>query len=214
MEESLKVKLMKKFTKWLDPKLAKYRVAEKKQPYTPKTEKDFIGVLKRTPETILNPEQRNIIAGAMSFDSIPVSAIMTERKEIMFLSETDFLGPILLDKMYKTGIDVFPVVDKEGEICGVIRISEIDPLKITENQPIDNFIKKNVHFVRADYSLKMLLTAFVRTESSYMIVVDKGARMVGGVSLDELIAVLFGHHLRDSFNSDDSPYSVARRTER
>ena len=214
MEESFGHKIIAKIVRWLDPKLAKYRKAEKKPPYTPKTEKEFIGVLKRTPENILNSKQRNIIAGAMTFSDIPVSLIMTERKDMMFLSESDFLGPLLLDKMYKTNSDTFPVLDKDGEVCGIVCASEIDPLKISEDQPISQFICKNVFFARSDYSLEMLLTAFVRTNSTYMIVIDKNAHIIGSVSLDELIATLYGHHLRDSFNTDDSPYSVARRTER
>ena len=49
-------KLMAKFVKWLDPKFAQFRTPEKKIPFTPKDEKEFIGVLKRTPKNILtNP---------------------------------------------------------------------------------------------------------------------------------------------------------------
>ena len=214
MDESFKQKVMKKLTAWLDPKLAKYREPVKKEPYVPKTEKEFIGVLKRTPEEILTSDQRNLIAGVMSFDQMPVSLIMTERKDMMFLSEADFLGPLLLDKMYKTGADTFPVLDKEGQVCGIVRTRSIDPLKITEDQPIENFIEKNVYFVRADYSLKMLLAALIRTEASYAAVVDRDAHVVGSVTLDTLMAVLFGRRVKDSFASDDSPFSVARRTEK
>ena len=214
MGESFGHKVMRKLTGWIDPKLAKFRVEAKKEPYTPKTEKEFIGVLKRTPENILTGEQRNIIAGIMSFDQTPVSLIMTERKDMMFLSEADFLGPLLLDKMYKTGADCFPVLDKEGQVCGIVRTHSIDPLKITEDQPIQNFIEKDVFFVRADYSLKMLLATFIRTEANYVAVVDRDGHIVGSVTLDTLIAVLFGHHVKDSFDSDASPFSVAHRTEK
>lgn len=214
MEESFKTKLMKKLTTWLDPKLAKYRTPEKKPPFTPKTEKEFINVLKRTPEEILSGDQRNLIAGVMSFDQIPVSLIMTERKDMMFLSESDFLGPLLLDKMYKTGATHFPVLDKEGQVCGIVRTEKIDPLKITEDQPVEQFIDKNVYFARADYSLKMLLATIIRTNADYIIIVDKDAHVVGSATLDILMAMLFGRRVKDSFDSDNSPFSVARRTER
>ena len=204
MEESFKDKLMKKVTAWLDPKLAKYRTPEKKQPYVPKTEKEFIGVLKRTPEEILSNDQRNL----------PVSLIMTERKDMMFLSEADFLGPLLLDKMYKTGASHFPVLDKEGQVCGIVHTDNIDPLTITEDQPIDQFIDKKVSFARGDYSLKMLLAAIIRTNSDYVVIVDRDAHVIGSVTLDTLMAMLFGRRVKDSFNSDDSPFSVARRTEK
>ena len=214
MEESFGHKVMKKFTAWLDPKLAKYREPVKKEPYVPKTEREFISVLKRTPEEILTDDQRNLIAGVMTFDQMPVSLIMTERKDMMFLSEADFLGPLLLDKMYKTGSDHFPVLDKDGQVCGIVSTKNIDPLKITEDQPINNFIEKDVYFARADYSLKMLLATIIRTEASYIVVVDRDAHVVGSVSLDTLMSVLFGRRIKDSFASDDSPFSVARRTEK
>ncbi len=207
-------KLMAKIVKWLDPKFAKYRTPEKKIPFTPKDEKEFIGVLKRTPKDILSDNQRNLIAGAMTFDQIPVSEIMTERADIMLLSESDFLGPLLLDKMFKTGHTHFPVLDKEGNVFGYINTQDIDPLKITEDQPLDHYINKNVYFARTDYSLQMLLATFLRSDCTYCIVVNKDARFVGAVTMDTLIAVLFGHHIRDTFDNDSSPLAVSKRTEK
>ena len=207
-------KLVAKIVKWLDPKLAKFRTPEKKVPFTPKDEKEFIGVLKRTPKEILSDNQRNLIAGAMTFDQIPVSEIMTERADIMILRESDFLGPLLLDKMFKTGHTHFPVLDKDGYVFGYINTEDIDPLKITEDQPLDHFINKNVYFVRSDYSLKMLLATFLRADCTYCVVVNKDAYFVGAVTMDTLITVLFGHHIRDTFDNDASPVAVAERTEK
>lgn len=212
MYESFKQKVMRKLTAWLDPKLARYRPPVKKTPYAPKTQQELIGVLKRTPSDILSANQRDLIAGAMSFDQLPISLIMTERKDMMFLSDSDFLGPLLLDKMYQTGAANFPVLDHDGEVCGLVRMRDLDPLKITEDQPVEQFIEKTVCFARADYSLQMLLATFIRTESCYAIVVDHDAHIVGSVTLDALMAMLFGHRIKDSFTSDDSPYSVARRS--
>ena len=207
-------KLMAKFVKWLDPKLAKFRTPEKKIPFTPQNEKEFIGVLKRTPKEILSDNQRNLIAGVMTFDQIPVSEIMTERSELMLLNESDFLGPLLLDKMFKTGHTHFPVLDKDGHVFGYVNTEDIDPLKITEDQPLDAFINKKVYFARIDYSLQMLLATFLRSDCSYCIVVDKDANFIGAVTMDTLITVLFGHHVRDTFDNDASPLAVSKRTEK
>lgn len=207
-------KVATKFVKWLDPKLAKFRTPEKKAPYVPQTPKEFIGVLKRTPESILPGNQRNLIAGVMTFDQIPVSEIMTERSDIMFLNESDFLGPLLLDKMFKTGDTHFPVLDKDGNVFGYVNTEDIDPLKITEDQPLDQFINKKVYFARADYSLQMLLATFLRSDCTYCVVINKEEHVVGAVTMDTLIAVLFGHHIRDTFSSDDNIKAVASRTEK
>ncbi len=207
-------KLMAKFVKWLDPKMAQFRPPEKKIPFTPQNEKEFVGVLKRTPKEILSDKQRNLIAGVMTFDQIPVSEIMTERADMMFLSEADFLGPLLLDKMFKTGDTHFPVLDKDGNVFGYVNTEDIDPLEIQEDQPLDQFINKKIYYVRADYSLKMLLTTFLRSDCTYCVVVDKEARAIGSVTMDTLMTVLFGQHLRDTFDNDANPTAVAKRTEK
>ena len=207
-------KVFAKIVKWLDPKIAKYRQPEKKIPYTPQTEKDFVGVLKRTPESILTNTQRNMIANMMNFDHIPVSFIMSKRKDMMFLDESDFLGPLLLDKMFKTGNTHFPVLDKKGEVFGFVNTEKIDPLTITENQPLDEFINRNVNFVRSDYSLQMLLACLLRTDSTYCLVIDKKAHVIGSVTLDQLMTALFDYHIRDTFSADADKSAVAERSEK
>ena len=150
----------------------------------------------------------------MTFDQIPVSEIMTERRDLMLLSEADFLGPLLLDKMFKTGNTHFPVLDKNGNVFGYVNTEDIDPLKITEDQPLDHYINKKVYFARADYSLRMLLATFLRSNCTYCIIVDKEAHVVGAVTLDALMTVLFGRHIRDTFDNDANPQAVAERTKR
>ena len=72
----------------------------------------------------------------------------------------------------------------------------------------------DVYFVRADYTLEMLLATFIRTNSSYCIVVDKNANIKGDVTLDTLIFVLFGREIADSFDNDASALAVAKRSEK
>ena len=56
--------------KFLDPKLEKYRERRKaaETPYIPKTLEDFIGVIQRTPRSVLGMSDRERIAAVMSFE--------------------------------------------------------------------------------------------------------------------------------------------------
>ena len=206
---------MTKFTASIDPKLEKYRPPKKKEPpFTPQTEEELIAVIKRTPKTLLDAKTRNLLASAMAFDKMAVSVIMSPKREMNFLHETDFLGPLTFDKLYKSGTNRFPILDQNDQVCGILNIDNVDPLAITEETPITKYMSTDVFFVRADYTLEMLLAAFVRTNSSYCIVVDKEAKIKGFVTLDTLMFVLFGREIADSFDSDASVFAVAKRSEK
>jgi len=213
--QSFFYKLMAKITAKIDPKLEKYRPPKKKDPpFTPKTEGELIAVIKRTPKTILDMHARNLIAGAMSFDKMAVSVIMSPKREMEFLHEGDFLGPLTFDKLYKSGATRFPVLDQDDQVCGILDTDRVDPLAITKETPITKYMSTDVHFVRADYSLEMLLATFLRTGDSYCIVVDREAKIKGYVTLDTLMFVLFGREITDNFDNDALVSAVAQRTQK
>lgn len=205
---------MTKIVVALDPKLEKYRPPKKVKPFRPETEQELVAVLKRTPKDVLPDEKRNLIAGAMSFDRISVASVMTPKKDITFLHEGDFLGPLLLDKLYKTGANCFPVLGADKQVCGIVYTDSIDPLNIKEDQPIDSFINRNIVFVRSDYSLEMALAALLRAHSDYCIVIDKEMELQGCLTLSDITTLLFNRAVADTFDSDASPYAVARRSQK
>lgn len=206
---------MTKFVHWLDPKLDRFRTPKKKTPYTPKTEKDLVGILQRTPSDILTETQRIAIASSMSYQTVPVSKIMAKAEHVVSLHEDDVLGALTLDRLFKTGLTVFPVFDKSEQIVGVLRTDSIDPLKTVENATkISDCIDRNICYVRGDYSLDMLLSAFIRTNNNFCIVVDHDGKIIGYVTLDMFIVKFFGEEIIDNFNLDADRIAVSRRTEK
>lgn len=213
--QSFFYKIMAKFTAKIDPKLEKYRPPKKKEPpFTPKTEEELIAVIKRTPKSLLDAKTRNLLASAMAFDKMAVSVIMSPKREMEFLHESDFLGPLTFDKLYKSGSTRFPILDQNDQVCGILNTDNVDPLAITEETPITKYMSTDVVFVRADYTLEMLLATFLRTNSSYCIVVDRDAKIKGFITLDTLMFVLFGREIADSFDNDSSVFAVAKRAKK
>lgn len=206
---------MTRFVRWLDPKLDRFRAPKKKTPYTPKTEKDLVGVLQRTPSDILSEVQRIAIASSMSYQTVPVSKIMAKAEHVISLHEDDALGALTLDRLFKTGLSVFPVFDKTEQVVGVLRTDSIDPLKTVENATkLADCIDRNICYVRGDYSLDMLLSAFIRTNNNFCIVVDHNGKIIGYVTLAMFITKFFGEEIIDSFDLDADIHAVARRTEK
>ena len=81
-------KFWRKFVKFIDPKLEKYRepmpIVEIPK-YTPNSLEDFISVIKRTPKSILTLKDRKRLAAIMSFSSKTVADIMIKKKDMVFV---------------------------------------------------------------------------------------------------------------------------------
>ena len=144
-----------KIVKFIDPKLDKYRVPKKeiKPKYTPKSLEEFIDVLQRTPKSILSSKDRSRIAAVMSFENHEVKDLMIPKKEMVFVNVKDILGPLVLDKLYKSGYTNFPVIDNDEKVKGVIHTEALNALEIKKTDRAEKYMDKNVNYLHETDSL-------------------------------------------------------------
>lgn len=202
-------KMMQKFVGWLDPKLAPYR--SKQPPFTPKDTKQLIDVLRRTPKSVLSARERDIIAAAMSFSNQYVKKIMIPESEIVYVKAREMLGPLTLDKLYKSGFLHFPVVDSKGEVIGVLHTDALNSLKVKETDTAKNLLDPRVYYVRSDYTLEQAVAAFIRTNCYFFLVINDDEKIVGLLTYDALMSYLLGEDPVDDFEHDDDKTLVAKR---
>lgn len=204
-----------KLTKWVDPKLEKYREQKEPEPippYVPESLEDFIGVMKRTPQQFLSGKQRALIAACMSFADRKVSEIMMPRSEITFVYEHDFLGPLMLDKLYQSGSSHFPVLSSDGhQIVGLIHTDQLNSLEIKNTDRAAKYLDKKVYYLREDYNLEQAMAAFLRTNCFFFLVIDKSGQLVGLLTYKMLVAYLLGYVPKDDFSDDTSIAAVMKR---
>lgn len=186
---------MRKFVKFIDPKFEKYRA--KKAPkiipkYTPKTLEEFIEVIQRTPKSILNISDRNRISAVMSFDSRKVSDLMIKKTEMIFVHQKDFLGPLTLDKLYKSGFTNFPVVDDKDKVKGIIHTEALNALEIKKTDRAEKYLDKNVRYLHETDSLKFAVEEIERTNSYYFLVLDNSDSLAGFFTIQMLLDYLLG----------------------
>lgn len=205
-------KLPNKIVEWLDPRLEKYRLSsEKHKDYTPESLADLMGILKRTPKEILSDEERQIIVAAMTFRERRVRDIMIPKKDMTFVYEKDFLGPLMLDKLYRSGLEHFPVIGKNGRIVGVVHTAAMNKLEIRENDRASKYLDEHVYYLRDDYSLQEAMAAFLRTNCFFFIVINQLSQVVGMVTYDMMISYMLGEKPEDDFTQDENSVAVAHR---
>ena len=187
--------LMRKFVSWLDPKLERFRAKKapaKPKKYTPANLEDFIDVLRRTPKSILSDTDRNRIAAIMSFEERKVSDLMVSKDKMVFVESKEILGPLVLDKLYKSGFTNFPVVDTKGKVKGVIHTEALNTLEIKKTDRADKYIDKNFNYLHASDSLQFVIEEIERTNSYYFLVLDASDALVGFFTIQMLLDYLLG----------------------
>ena len=182
--------ILKKFTKWIDPKLEKYRPKKAEVKYTPKTLEDFVGVIQLTPKNVLSTKDRARIAAVMSFDERVVSDIMVKKNDMVFVNEKDFLGPLMLDKLYKSGFTNFPVVDNSNKVKGIIHTEALNMLEIKKTDRASKYMDKEVAYLHATDNLKKVVDEIERTNSYYYLVLDEKDELAGFFTIQMLLDYL------------------------
>lgn len=185
--------LMRKFVKFIDPKLERYRSHKPTSPapkYTPKTFTDFIDVLRRTPKSILSNRDRDRIAAIMSFDDRRVGHLMVPKNKMVFVGEKEVLGPLVLDKLYKSGFTNFPVVDAKDKVLGIIHTEALNALEIKQTDRASKYLDTSVNYLHVDDSLQFVVEEIERTNSYYFLVLNEENSLAGFFTIQMLLDYL------------------------
>lgn len=186
---------MRRFVGFIDPKLEKFRRHQAKLApvkYTPRSLDEFVGVIQRTPRSVLSVEDRNRIAAIMSFEERSVRDLMTPRDRIIFVQKDEVLGPLILDKLYKSGFTNFPVVDDRGRIVGLLHTEALNALEIKKTERASKYMSKRVDYLCETDLLTKAVSEIERTNSYYFLVKGTDEGIVGCFTVQMLLDYLLG----------------------
>ena len=188
------LKFWQKIVRFIDPKLEKYRV-KREEPvkklespkYTPRTLADFVGVVQRTPKSVLSTRDRKRIAAVMSFDERTVGDLMVPRSKMIFVGGDEMLGPLVLDKLYKLGFMDFPVMDAKGKVKGIINTEALNALEIRKMEKAEKYVDENVRYLHENDLLSFAVEEIRRTNGHYYLVRGEREELVGFFTLQMLL---------------------------
>lgn len=206
---SAEITEVKSSAKNLTPDHTQHTAPEK--PYTPKSITEFLDIMKRTPRSVLDSRERHVIATIMNFPSVRVSEIMLPPSAITYVNDDEVIGPLVLDRLYKSGYQHFPVIDGRHRIIGLIHTTALNSLEIKQTNHAREILDPKVYYLRQDYTLNQALAAFLRTNCYFFLVVDRYERIVGMLTYQMLIDYLLGETPSDKFDRDSDRLAVAKR---
>lgn len=172
---------------------------------------EFLDLLRRTPRSVLSQRERHVIATIMSFPETHVSEIMLPQTAITYVDADEVLGPLTLDRLYRSGFQHFPVLDRDRRIIGLIHTTALNSLEVREASRALDIIDPKIYYLREDYTLSQALAAFLRTNCYFFLVIDRYERIVGILTYEALIDHLLGETPSDNFDRDSDRLAVAKR---
>ena len=113
--------------------------------------------------TVLTERERNLLEHALKFENRLVSEIMTPKSKIETVESKEILGPIVLDRLHKSGHSRFPVV--EGDIDHVIGLLHLHDLFSTARNSVKSsagkLMDQKVFYVNENQPLPSTLAGFL-----------------------------------------------------
>lgn len=161
---------------------------------------------------VLTDEEKKLIVNSLSFNDQLVRKIMTPRAEINSIKKTEFLGPLTLDDLHKTGRSKLPVISGDiDHIIGILHLEGLLALDIKRSVTAEKAMEPKVYYIHQNQTLQHALTEFLTTRHYLLIVINEKRETVGLITITDVVEALLGREIVDEFDSHDNLRVVASR---
>lgn len=161
---------------------------------------------------VLSADEKTLIVHSLSFGDQLVNSIMTPKSMIDSIKNSEFLGPLTLDELHKTGHSRLPVIKGDiDHVIGILNLQSLLALDIKRSTTAEKAMGPKVFYIHQNQSLQHALAAFLRTKHQLFVVVNEFRETVGLLSLEDVIEALLGRKIVDEFDAHDNLRQVAMR---
>ena len=205
----------------MDPLFRRLRMVSRSKPKRPHTrayeKEDLLALIKRqgaqADNRISHSDLQTALA-ALSFDDKAVGSVMTPRRKVKMVEAGEPIGPHLMDELHVSGQTSYPVVkgslkSSSLELVGTLYLRDI--VGVEERGKVSDLMKKPVCYINERQPLGGALSAFAKTKSHLLVVVNNFEEIVGTLSFEDILSVLLGELPDDGFENYDNPHAVAGR---
>lgn len=162
---------------------------------------------------VLTESERYLLEHALKFENRLVSEIMTPRSVIETVESKEVLGPIVLDRLHKSGHSRFPVVKKDiDNVVGLLYVHDLFSLaKSSEKSTASKLMDPKVFYINENQPLPSALAGFLRVKHHLFIVVNEFEETTGVITIEDVLEALIGRKIVDEFDQYDDLRAVAKR---
>ena len=165
-------------------------LAEKENDFLPISSEEELEYVINEKSEFLSEEKRNLILKSLAFYDKTVKQIMTKRSDIITIKGSELLGPLTLDKLYKSNQDYVLVIGKNiDDVKGILSLKESLTIEAGDvsTQTAIKAAKKPPHFINQNSSLGEALDLMIKENYSVLVVADKNENTVGLLEINVLL---------------------------
>lgn len=150
---------------------------------------ELMGIINRV--EFLSNSEKSSIESVLKFSRRKLVNEMTPAESISFVRDKVELTPKVIDQLYTTGQNLFPIVHKDLDDCvGIIYLDEISEVA-RGDQTLSDAVQPKPPVVTTDASLTDVLELLVNN-GHQVAFVSKGNHIVGMIELKKILQLLIG----------------------
>lgn len=146
----------------------------------------------------IDHDEGQIVAGALRFSKKTVKDIMTPIAEAFVIDADDELDSSLLGKIKRAGHSRMPVRNSAGQYVGVLFVKDLAGRSLPE--PISRLYRDKIYEMNENSALDTALSRFTQTRSHLFLVEDGDDRVIGVVTLEDVIEEIIRREIEDEFD--------------
>lgn len=144
----------------------------------------------------ISPRLRRHLQHVVASEGKTIDEIMTPRSQVATIADDETLGPLVLDSLHKTGYSRFPVLAHETEqVIGILSIDDLLTIRHHDTAVVRDVMEHDIETIGADTTLERTLNKFLRARHHMLIVADCDGRMIGIVTLEDVLETMLGEHV-------------------
>ena len=172
--------------------------------------KDELLAAIREDKMVLNPDEKILVAQSLAYEHTMIKEVMTPRSVVVTVKQNETVGPILLDRLHKSGQSRFPVIEKDFDhVVGMLYMHDLVPLQ-PKIKKVADAMAKQVFYVHQDKTLEHALQAFLKTKHHLFIVVNDFEETTGVLSIEDVLETILGREIVDEFDKYEDLRLVAK----
>jgi CBS domain containing-hemolysin-like protein len=162
---------------------------------------------------LLDPGEQERLEDALELGTRPVTEVLLETSSLVTVDPS--ATPRQIEELtVRTGYSRFPVAGPGGSFLGYVHVKDILELRELDegDRPVPSRLWRPMAALRADLPLDDALTAMRRAASHLAAVADAGGRVLGLVTLEDVLETLVGE-VRDPSHRDAGAQQAGMRRE-
>lgn len=155
----------------------------------------------------IKSHEEQIARGALTYGEKTIKQVMTPLAVVSSLSLNQKITKVFIKKIKDSGFARFPVMHN-GVVVGTLYSRDL--LGVARTKKIKDIMHTPVIFVQQNQALDIALRQFLATKNHLFVVQNQQKKMVGVVTIEDVIEEIIGDEIVDEFDQHDDMRKITQ----